>query len=108
MDMDSRSRFRLRKLIESHLSADEDWQTYEQAFNQVHDAFFTKLKQKHPQLTTGDLRLASFLRLNLSSKEIASLLGISVRGVENKRYRLRKKLGLPPDANLAAYIIEFE
>lgn len=108
MDMDSRSRFRLRKLIEGHLSADEDWQTYEQAFNQVHDAFFTKMKQKHPQLTPGDLRLASLLRLNLSSKEIASLLGISVRGVENKRYRLRKKLGLPPESNLTEYIIGFQ
>ncbi len=105
MDMDSRSRFKLRKLIESHLSADEDWQTYEQAFNQVHDEFFVRLKQKHPQLTTGDLRLASFLRLNLSSKEIASLLGISVRGVENKRYRLRKKLMLPPDSNLTEYMM---
>lgn len=108
MEMDSRSRFKLRKLIERQLSADEDWHTYEQAFNQVHDEFFIRLKQKHPELTTGDLRLASFLRLNLSSKEIASLLGISVRGVENKRYRLRKKLGLSTDDSLTEYMISFE
>lgn len=108
LEIDSRSRFKLRKLIENHLTADEDWHIYEQAFNQVHDSFLIKLKQKHSTLTPGDLRLASFLRLNLSSKEIASLLGISVRGVENKRYRLRKKLLLSADSNLTEYLMRFE
>jgi DNA-binding CsgD family transcriptional regulator len=45
--------------------------------------------------------------MNLSSKEIAQLLNLSVRGVENKRYRLRKKLGLAEDANLAEFIIGY-
>ena len=60
-----------------------------------------------PELTPGDLRLAAYLKMNLSSKEIAPLLNISVRGVENKRYRLRKKLGLAEEANLAEFILSF-
>ena len=60
-----------------------------------------------PDLTPGDLRLAAYLKMNLSSKEIAPLLNISVRGVENKRYRLRKKLELPEEANLTEFIMNF-
>jgi Sigma-70, region 4. len=73
----------------------------------VHDDFFKRLLLTYPQLTPGDLRLAAYLKLNLSSKEIAPLLNISVRGVENKRYRLRKKLGLPEEANLTEFILNF-
>ncbi|TAK44704.1 MAG: hypothetical protein EPO28_04495 [Saprospiraceae bacterium] len=97
---------RLDRLIDAHLSGDQDWGMFEEAFNQVHDEFFKKLKTQFPELTPGDLRLAALLRLNLSSKEIASLLGISVRGVENKRYRLRKKMGLGEQANLAGFLME--
>lgn len=97
---------RLDRLIETHLSGDKDWEMFETAFNQVHDAFFKKLKAQFPELTPGDLRLAAFLKLNLSSKEIASLLGLSVRGVENKRYRLRKKMGMNEEENLAEKLME--
>jgi ligand-binding sensor domain-containing protein len=97
---------RLDRLIDTHLSGDKDWEMFEEAFNQVHDEFFKKLKTRFPGLTTGDLRLAAFLKLNLSSKEIASLLGISVRGVENKRYRLRKKMALGETANLTEFVMK--
>ena len=50
----------------------------------------SKLKEAHPSLTKNDLKLCAYLRLNLSSKEIAPLLNISVHSVEIKRYRLRK------------------
>ncbi|MBI1225361.1 MAG: hypothetical protein GC192_09015 [Bacteroidetes bacterium] len=96
---------RIDRHIEAHLSGDKDWELFEAAFNQVHDAFFKKLKNQYPELTTGDLRLAAFLKLNLSSKEIASLLGLSVRGVENKRYRLRKKMALNEADNLTEVLM---
>ncbi len=99
-ELPSQESDRLDRHIEAHLSGDKDWELFEAAFNQVHDAFFKKLKTQYPDLTTGDLRLAAFLKLNLSSKEVASLLGLSVRGVENKRYRLRKKMGLTESDNL--------
>ena len=65
------------------------------------EEFMKKLKMGYPKLTPSDLRLCAYLRMNLSSKEIAPLLGISVRGVENHRYSLRKKMDLDIDVNLS-------
>lgn len=98
---------KLARLIDRNLEGDHDWELFEESFNRVHDDFFKRLMQEFPDLTPGDLRLAAYLKMNLSSKEIAPLLNISVRGVENKRYRLRKKLGLPEDANLTEYIMGY-
>ncbi len=100
----------LRKLIraiDQHLDSEHDWALFEAAFNEVHDDFFKRLMSAYPDLTPGDLRLAAYLKLNLSSKEIAPLLNISVRGVENKRYRLRRKLGLSEEENLTEFILHF-
>ena len=66
-----------------------------------------KLKADFPDLTPGDLRLAAYLKMNLSSKEIAPLLNISLRGIENKRYRLRKKLHLENDDNLTSFLMQY-
>ena len=67
--------------------------------------FFKKIKSLHPALTSNDLRLCAYLRLNLTSKEIAPLLNISVRSVEIKRYRLRKKMDLTHEQGLVEYIL---
>ena len=93
--------------IDEHLEGDHDWEVFEEAFNRVHDNFFARLLREYPDMTQGDLRLAAYLRMNLSSKEMAPLLNMSLRGVENKRYRLRKKLGLPETANLAEFLINY-
>lgn len=98
---------RLLHLIDSNLDHEEDWAIFESHFNEVHEAFLKRLRQEHPALTAGELRLAAYLRTSLSSKEIAPLLHISVRGVENKRYRLRKKLGLTGNDNLNQYLQDF-
>lgn len=98
---------RLIHLIDSHLESEHDWQVFETNFTQVHEVFFKHLKEQFPDLTPGDLRLAAYLKMNLASKEIAPLLNISIRGVENKRYRLRHKLGLPSDANLTEFLMGF-
>jgi DNA-binding CsgD family transcriptional regulator len=65
------------------------------------------LKEKHSTITPNELKLCAYLRMNLSTKEIAQLMGISVRGVEIGRYRLRKKLGIPSETNLFDYLINF-
>ena len=65
----------------------------------------TKNKDLHPKLTPNDLRLCAYLRLNLSSKEIASLLNISSKSVEIKRYRLRKRMNLEHETNIIGYIL---
>ena len=97
----------LLHLIDTHLTSEQDWELFEKNFNQVHEQFLKQLKANHPELTPGDLQLAAYLKMNLSSKEIAPLLHISIRGIENKRYRLRKKLNLPKDANLTEYLMKF-
>ncbi len=92
-------------IIDKALKNDSDWEFFEQAFNNADKKFFKRIKEKHPSLTPNDLRLCVYLRLNLSSKEIAPLLNISARSVEIKRYRLRKKLDLARDVNLSEYVI---
>ena len=98
---------RLLHKIDSNMSSEENWRVFEDNFNEVHEDFLKRLKLQYPDLSPGDLKLAAYLRLNLSSKEISPLLFISVRSVENKRYRLRKKLNLSEDDNLTEFIISF-
>lgn len=92
--------------IDKNLNNTDDWNLFEKAFNNADKDFLKKIKGMHPELTTNDLRLCTYLRLNLSSKEIAPLLNISPRSVEVKRYRLRKKLNLEHEASLSDYILE--
>ncbi len=94
------------KIIDKNLNNTDDWNLFEEAFNNVDKNFLKKIKTEHPSLTSNDLRLCAYLRLNLSSKEIAPLLNISARSVEVKRYRLRKKLELTHDAGLTDYLLE--
>lgn len=94
------------RLIDKNINNAEDWKFFEEAFNHADKDFFKKVKELHPQLTANDLRLCAYLRLNLSSKEIAPLLNISVRSVEIKRYRLRKKINLDREINLNDYFLD--
>jgi DNA-binding CsgD family transcriptional regulator/ligand-binding sensor domain-containing protein/cell division protein FtsB len=94
------------KIIDKNLNNTDDWKMFQEAFNNADKNFLKKLKTLHTELTPNDLRLCAYLRLNLSSKEIAPLLNISPRSVEVKRYRLRKKMNLPHDVNLTNYILE--
>jgi ligand-binding sensor domain-containing protein/DNA-binding CsgD family transcriptional regulator len=96
---------KMLRFVDEHLGNEQDWQVFEDNFNQVHDEFFKKLKSLFPSITPGDLRLAAYLRMNLSSKEIAPLLHLSIRGIENKRYRLRRKLELEGDDNLVEFLM---
>lgn len=98
---------RINKLIDNSLNSEHDWEMFENLFDQAHENFFRRLKLAYPDLTPSDFRLCAYLRMNLSSKEIAPLLNISIRGVEEKRYRLRKKLNLTADQNLTDFIIGF-
>lgn len=98
---------RMMRLIEEHNTTDHDWEVFEDSFNSVHENFIKRLKTAYPELTPGDLRLAAYLKMNISTKEITQLLSISIRGVENKRYRLRKKMNLPDSVNLTDFMINY-
>ena len=94
------------KVINKNLNRNDDWEMFKEAFNNADSEFLKKVKTIHPSLSPNDLKLCAYLRLNLSSKEIARLLHISPRSVEIKRYRLRKKLNLQHEDNLVNYILD--
>ena len=105
-DMESLTKVgQLIKKINKNLKNNDDWQYFEDAFNNADKDFFKEIKAKHQELTNNDLKLCAFLRLNLSSKEIAPLLNISVHSVEIKRYRLRKKMNLSRETRIVDYIM---
>ncbi len=95
------------KVLSDEEKKDEDWEHFSLHFDKVHSDFLLALKQRYPNLSANDLKMSGFLRMNLSSKEIAQLMNISVRGVEISRYRLRKKLAIPTEVNLFHFFMEF-
>ena len=97
----------LIKSINSKLKNNDDWEYFKKAFDNTDQPLFSQLKEVHPSLTKNDLKLCAYLRLNLSSKEIAPLLNISVHSVEIKRYRLRKKMALERSQGIVEYIMTF-
>lgn len=94
------------KVLDTELNDDHAWEQFATHFDDVHANYLRKLKEHCPQLTGTDLKLAAFLKLSLTTKEIAQLLNISIRGVETSRYRLRKKLGLTNEVNLFDYLTQ--
>lgn len=97
---------RILSLINDAERADNDWEHFAVHFDHVHSNFLTKLKERIPALSANDLKLCAYLKMNLSSKEIAQLMSVTIRAVEVSRYRLRKKLDVTSDTNLFNYLIE--
>ena len=107
---DQETRLKLNKLslmITQDLSIDRDREKFQMHINEQNSNFIHQLEESFPTMTDNEKRLASMLRLNLSSKEIASILNISPKSVEMNRYRLRKKLKVNPKVNLSDFIREF-
>jgi hypothetical protein len=98
---------RLTRIIDQEMRNEQEWEAFEALYDQAHGDFFKRLKADFPALTPSDLRLCAYLRMNLSSKEIAPLLNITVRGVEERRYRLRKRMNLGSDENLTERIMTY-
>jgi len=93
--------------IEKNIAGDSDWEQFEIHFDQVHGDFIHRFKVHFKDLSPQEIKLSAYLRMNLSSKEIAYLMNISTRGIEIARYRLRKKLGLERIENLQEFILRF-
>lgn len=96
---------KLLKTIDKNIHTSKDWEVFQSNFNEIHDSFFKTLVKRHSDLTSKDLKLCAYLKMNLSTKEIAPIMRISIRGVEIHRYRLRKKLELNNEQNLNEYLI---
>ncbi len=97
---------RIIKNIDDNLSNNDSWEQFAYHFDQVHGDYLKKLSKNNVRLSPREIKLAAFLRMNMSSKEISNLMNITVRGVELARHRLRKKLKLDRDQNLVEYLID--
>lgn len=95
----------IKKAIKINSVNKHEWETFETNLNQIHNEFIMNLTEKFPNLTPKDIKLCIYLKMNLSSKEIAPMMNISFRGVELHRYRLRKKLNLVQDENLFKFLL---
>ena len=96
------------KIFNAENEMDKDWEMFASHFDNVHGDFLAALRETYPMLTLTDLKLSAYLRMNLTSKEIAKLLNITVRGVEISRYRLRKKLGIATEVSLYSFFSNFK
>jgi DNA-binding CsgD family transcriptional regulator len=90
--------------IEMNMNFDDDWQKFKLHFAEVHPNFFEKLYQESNALNNNDTRFCAYIRMGLTTKEIAQLMGISAGSVQKARYRLKKKLELDKEVNLIEYI----
>lgn len=96
------------KVVDDENTLGEDWSQFSVHFDSVHSNFLVLLKEKFPNLSPSELKLCAYLRMNLSTKEIAQLMNISSRSVEVSRYRLRKKLQLPSEVNFFNYFLSIK
>ena len=88
---------KVRSRIADSRQQEKDWISYKEIFERVHPGFFQALLTKYPQLTQNDLRYAAYVKMGLSSKEIASLMNVKPDSLKNTRYRMRKKINLDAD-----------
>ena len=95
----------IKKAIKINAVNKHQWETFETNLNQIHNKFIITLSNQYPNLTPKDINLCIYLKMNLSSKEIAPIMNISFRGVELHRYRLRKKLNLNQEENLSKFLL---
>ncbi len=98
---------KVNRLLNENTQLDDTWNQFAHHFDQVHNDFLQKIKEAYPQLTANDQKLCAYLKMNLSTKEMAPLMNISIRGVEVARYRLRKKIGLESSVNLNEFMLNF-
>ena len=94
----------LKKKISEKIDESADWDQFQIQFSSAYPDFIEKLTSKYSDLRSGDIKLCCYLKMNMNTKDIAQITGLSVRAIENKRYRLRKKLKLNTDISLEAFL----
>ncbi|AOW10712.1 helix-turn-helix and ligand-binding sensor domain-containing protein [Flavobacterium gilvum] len=95
----------IKKTIKINAVNKHEWEVFESNLSLMNNEFIIALSKKYPNLTPKDIKLCVYLKMNLSSKEIAPMMNISFRGVELHRYRLRKKLGLAQEESLSMFLL---
>ncbi len=96
----------LLKKINDNLNLDSDWDQFKLHFENVNTGFFDELQKRHPSLSAGDLKVCAYIKINLSNKEIAQMMNISVAGINKRLYRIRKKIDIDSSINISKYLTE--
>ena len=97
----------IQKAMNKIRNKTDNWEIFKQKFSTVHKDFFDKLKAAHPEITKTELKFCAYLRIHMTSKQIASAMDISMEAIRKNRYRIRKKLGLKTEESLEEYIDRF-
>ncbi|MGV6830592.1 MAG: tetratricopeptide repeat protein [bacterium] len=95
---------RMVLLLKKQNAEDKDWEVFKSYFSEVHDNFDGKIRTLSPDISEKEIRLASFMRMNLTTKEIASMLNVMPDSVTKSKYRLKKKLGLNKEDDLTVFL----
>lgn len=95
---------RIVLLLKKESAEDKDWEVFKSYFSEVHNNFDNTLRSIYQEITEKEIRLAAFLRMNLSTKEIASMLNVLPDSVLKSKYRLKKKLGIDKDMDLTSFL----
>jgi DNA-binding CsgD family transcriptional regulator len=88
-------------------SSQETWKEFELRFQNVHTSFYKKLSHDYPDLTANELRICAFLKLNMSTKDIAAITYQTTNSIKVARWRLRQKFGLEKDSNLVSFLARY-
>ena len=94
----------LKKKISEKIDESADWDQFQVQFSTAYPDFIEKLTSQFSDLRSGDIKLCCYLKMNMNTKDIAQVTGLSVRAIENKRYRLRKKLNLSTNISLESFL----
>jgi DNA-binding NarL/FixJ family response regulator len=95
---------RIDRMLSQQTTEDEKWETFKNYFSEVHNNFDQQLKAVAADISENDIRLASFLRMNMTTKEISSMLNVQPESVMKSKYRLKKKLGLSKEQDLNVFL----
>ena len=94
----------MTELSRQTILTEDDWNKFKILFDKIYPGFFITLKEKFNDITLAEQRMAALTRLDLTPKQMASMLGISVDSVYKGRQRLRQRLNLATDDNLDQFI----
>ncbi|MDO1511175.1 tetratricopeptide repeat protein [Maribacter confluentis] len=95
---------RIVMLLKKENASDKDWEVFKSYFADVHNDFDQKLKTIYPDISEKEIRLAAFLRMNLTTKEIAATLNVLPDSILKSKYRLKKKLALKKETDLTSFL----
>ncbi|MBN2766055.1 MAG: hypothetical protein JXR27_06740 [Paludibacteraceae bacterium] len=93
--------------IRQNIQNDDNWKKFEENFDLVYENYLRRLGESYPDLNITDKKICAYIKMGLSSKDMAPLLNMSVRSIETNRYRIRKKLDLEREVNLSEYLQKF-